>query len=139
MSEAERNEIKVGDKIVYYGQGLVFGVFEAVALVESEFKGWQKPYPFQVKLKLIALAEKGLLARPLESKILMQKSADCSANLAELGEKALIDHETGTWVVYVFWNNCKCGWIKKYEKYRQENKYPKTGGRLEINPKTERK
>ena len=57
----------------------------------------------------------------------------------ECGEKALIDHETGTWVVYVFWNNCKCGWIKKYEKYRQENKYPKTGGRLEINPKTERK
>ena len=85
ISPTEQQKIKIGDGIVYFGQGLVFGAFEAIALVENEFK-WKKPYPFQVKLKPIAIAKGGLIAKPLESKILLQKSAGGSSNLVELTE-----------------------------------------------------
>ena len=84
VSEAERNKIKLGDKIVYYGNKMVFGLFEAIALPENEFRGWQKPYPYQVKLKQITLPKNELIAKPLESKILFQKSNDGSSNLVEL-------------------------------------------------------
>ena len=87
ISPTEQQRIKVSDGVVYFGQGLVFGIFEAIALVENEFKGWAKPYPFQVKLKQIVIAEKGLIAKPLESKILLQKSAGGSPNILELNEK----------------------------------------------------
>ncbi len=86
VSETERNKISTDDKIVYLGQGIVFGIFEAVELVENEFKGWKKPYHFQVKLKPIVLSEKGLVAKQLESKILLQKSESGSPNLLELNE-----------------------------------------------------
>ncbi len=82
--ESERDKISVGDKIVYFGQSLVFGVFEAMALPNDEFRSWKKPYPFQVKLAPIALAQGGLIAKPLESKVLLQKSAGGSPNLLEL-------------------------------------------------------
>ncbi|MDO8647064.1 MAG: hypothetical protein Q7R70_01450 [Candidatus Diapherotrites archaeon] len=86
ISENERNKIAIGDSVVYFGQGLVFGLFEAISLPENEFKGWQKQYPFQVKLKPILLAKGGLKAKVLESKILLQKSAGSSGNLIELSE-----------------------------------------------------
>lgn len=86
ISESERDKIQIGDRIVYFGQGLVFGLFEAMELPESEFKGWQKQYPFQVKLKQILSAKGGLKAKVLESKILLQKSVDGSGNLVELTE-----------------------------------------------------
>ena len=86
ISESERNKIAIGDRIVYFGQSLVFGLFEAISLPENEFKGWQKPYPFQVKLKLILMAKGGLKAKVLESKILLQKSAGSSGNLIEISE-----------------------------------------------------
>ena len=82
-SETERDKINIGDKIAYYGQGIIFGIFEAIALVENEFK-WKKPYIFQVKLKPIAIAEGGLMAKPIESKILLQKSNGGSSNLLEI-------------------------------------------------------
>ena len=87
ISEAERNRIAIGDRIVYFGQGLVFGIFEAVALPVDEFKGWKKSYPFQVKLKSVAIAQGGLIAKPLEGKILLQKSFGGSPNLLELNEQ----------------------------------------------------
>ena len=86
ISEAERNKIKLGDKIVYYGNKMVFGLFEAIALPENEFRGWQKPYPYQVKLKQIALPKNELIAKLLESKILLQKLNGGSTNLVELTE-----------------------------------------------------
>ena len=90
VSEAERDKIKVGDGIVYYGQGLVFGVFEAVALVENEFKNWQKKYPFQVRLKPFQIPnnppKQGIVAKVMENKILLQKSEGGSPNLIELSE-----------------------------------------------------
>ncbi|MEM4363933.1 MAG: hypothetical protein QXU92_03675 [Candidatus Diapherotrites archaeon] len=87
VSQHERDKIQVGDKIIYFGQGLVFGLFEATALVENEFNGWVKKYPFQVKLKPIAITTKGLIAKPLESKILLQKMNGGSPNLVELTEQ----------------------------------------------------
>ena len=86
ISEAERNKIKVGDKIAYFVNGIIFGLFEATALPDNEFKGWQKPYKYQVKLNAVAITKTGLLAKPLESKILMQKSSGGSSNLVELSE-----------------------------------------------------
>ena len=85
-TQSERDKIKVGDKVVYFGQGIVFGIFEAAMLVEDEFNGWGKKYPFQVKLKRVALATGGLVVKQLESKILLQKSDGGSPNLLELSE-----------------------------------------------------
>ena len=87
VSEAERDRIAIGDRIVYFGQSLVFGIFEAVALPVDEFRGWKKSYPFQVKLKPIVLAQGGLIAKLLESKIVLQKSSGGSPNLLELNEQ----------------------------------------------------
>jgi len=89
ISETERNKINVGDKIAYYGQGIVFGTFEVDALVENEFK-WKKQYHFQVKLIPLTLAKGGLLAKPIESKILLQKSKGGSLNLLEINESEFI-------------------------------------------------
>lgn len=86
INENERNKIQTGDKIVYFGNSIVFGLFEAIALVENEFKNWEKSYRFQVKLKPIAITKTGLLAKPLESKILLQKSQGGSPNLVEISE-----------------------------------------------------
>ena len=86
VSEAEWDRIAVGDRIVYFGQSLVFGIFEAIAKPSDEFKGWKKSYPFQVKLKSITIAQGGLIAKHLESKILLQKSSGGSPNLLELNE-----------------------------------------------------
>ena len=87
ISEAERDRIAIGDRIVYFGQSLVFGIFEAVALPVDEFRGWKKSYPSQVKLKPIVLAQGGLIAKLLESKIVLQKSSGGSPNLLELNEQ----------------------------------------------------
>jgi len=86
VSEAERNKIKIGDKIVYFGQGIVFGLFQAITLPDEEFKGWKKAYPFQVKLKAIVISSNGLVAKVLQDKILFQKSQSGSSNLVELSE-----------------------------------------------------
>ncbi len=85
-SPSDQEKVIVGDMIVYFGQNLVLGVFEAVALVKNEFNGWGKKYPYQVKLKLIAIAKGGLIAKNLESKILMQKSEGGSPTIVELTE-----------------------------------------------------
>ncbi len=90
ISEAERDKIAVGDRIVYFGQGLVFGVFEAVALVEKEFTGWDKKYPFQVKIKPLPIPNnpvpKGIIAKALQSKIGLAKMEGKSSNLVELAK-----------------------------------------------------
>jgi len=86
VSESERNKIKLGDKIVYYGNKMIFGLFEAIALPENEFRDWQKPYVYQVKLKQITIPKSELMAKPIESKILIQKSNGGSSNLVELTE-----------------------------------------------------
>jgi len=90
MNPAERDKVSVGDRVVYYGNGLVFGVFEVVALVDNEFKGWQKAYPFQLKIKPLEIPNNpikgGILAKPLADKISLQKAYGGSPNLVELTE-----------------------------------------------------
>lgn len=90
VAKEERDKIAVGDGIVYFGQGLVFGVFEAATLIENEFTGWKRNYSFQVKLKPITVSEGGLAAKPLEDKILLQKSSGGSSNLVELSETEFV-------------------------------------------------
>ena len=74
MSEEERDQISVGDIVVYFGQGIVFGVFEAIELVNDEFNGWKKKYPYQVKLKPVLLSPKGLIAKQLQDKFTLLKN-----------------------------------------------------------------
>ena len=87
VAKEERDKITVGDGIVYFGQGLVFGVFEAAELVDGEFTAWKRGYPFQIKLKPIAISEEGVAAKPLEDKIQVQKAQGGSPNLLGLNEK----------------------------------------------------
>jgi hypothetical protein len=89
-SESVRNRISIEDKIVYFGQGIVFGLFEVISLPNNEFKGWKKDYPYQVKLKPIILSQRGLYAKPLESKILMHKAEERNSDLVELTKDEFI-------------------------------------------------
>ena len=86
MSEEERDQISVGDIVVYFGQGIVFGIFEAIDLVNDEFNGWKKKYPYQVKLKPVLLSPKGLIVKQLSDKFLMLKEDNNYKNLVELTE-----------------------------------------------------
>jgi len=73
MCKEERDLISPGDIIVYYGQGVVFGIFEAEKLVNDEFNNWKKKYPYQVKLKPVLLSPKGLVAKQLADKFTLLK------------------------------------------------------------------
>lgn len=86
MSEEERDQISVGDKVVYFGQGIVFGVFEAIELVNDEFNGWKKKYPYQIKLKEIMVINNGVLARQLQDKFKILKEDNKYNNLVELSD-----------------------------------------------------
>lgn len=84
IDESERDLVKIGDIIVYFGQGIVFGIFEADSLVNNEFNGWKKRYPFQIKLKPILLSNKGILAKQLSEKFLLLREENKYKNLVEL-------------------------------------------------------
>ncbi len=86
MSEEERNLISSGDIIVYFGQGIVFGIFEAEKLVNDEFNNWKKKYSYQVKLKSVLLSQKGLIAKQLQDKFTLLKEDGKYQNLVELSE-----------------------------------------------------
>jgi len=87
MCEEERDLITPGDIIVYYGQGIVFGIFEAEKLVNDEFNNWKKKYPYQVKLKPVLLSQKGLVAKQLQDKFTLLKEDNRYQNLVELTEE----------------------------------------------------
>lgn len=82
----DQERINIDDKIIYYGQGLVFGIFEATEHCYNEFRKWERNYPHQVKLKPIVIAKGGLMAKPLQDKIQAQKAQGGSSNLVELSE-----------------------------------------------------
>ncbi len=86
ISEEERDLISPGDIIVYYGQGIVFGIFKAEKLVNDEFNNWKKKYPYQVKLKPVLLSPKGLIAKQLQDKFTLLKEDNKYQNLVELTE-----------------------------------------------------
>lgn len=89
VKPAERDKISVSDKIVYFGNGLVFGVFEVIKKVDNEFNEWERSYPFQIKIKPLEISNnptKGINARVLQDKIGIQKAKGSSPNLVELTE-----------------------------------------------------
>ncbi len=79
-SEQERSPISAGDRIIYFCNGLIVGVFEAGKTVESEFSGL-KERQFQVKLRKILVPENGLVASPLHYRTRLQPHAPLSPSL----------------------------------------------------------
>ena len=90
-SDFEQMKIHPLDKIVYFGDGLVLGLFEAVELVKNEFNGWKGHYPYQIRIKLLEIPNnppKGELQIDwLKTKFMLRKDAGGSANLMPLTEK----------------------------------------------------
>jgi len=74
INKDERDLISIGDLVVYFGQGVVFGIFEVIDLVDDEFNGWKKKYPYQAKLKPMLLSSKGLIAKQLQDKFTLLKN-----------------------------------------------------------------
>lgn len=89
--EFDQKRIHPFDKIVYYGDGFVLGLFEAVALVKDEFNGWNKRYSYQVRIKSLALPNNppkgGLRADGLKTKIFVAMHEGHSGSLLALTEK----------------------------------------------------
>lgn len=84
INKDERDLISIGDLVVYFGQGVVFGIFEVIDLVDDEFNGWKKKYPYQAKLKPVLLSSKGLIAKQLQEKFILLKEDQEYQNLVEL-------------------------------------------------------
>ena len=83
--------------MVYFGDGLVLGLFKAEALVQNEFKGWKKPYPFQVRLTVLDIPNNppkgGVKSDWLKATIQETRDKGGSPNLLPLSKK---DFETIT-------------------------------------------
>ena len=45
-----------------------------IDLVDDEFNGWKKKYPYQAKLKPMLLSSKGLIAKQLQDKFTLLKN-----------------------------------------------------------------
>lgn len=82
----ERDKIIVNDDIVYYGQGLVFGIFKAVKLIDNEFNDWDKKYPYQVKIEPVVINKNGVSLKYLQQKIQIQRTGGASSNLVKLND-----------------------------------------------------
>ncbi len=76
----------MNDDIVYYGQGVVFGLFKVLKPVDKEFNGWDKNYPFQIKIEPVIVVKEGVSAKSLQKKIQMQKTIGASLNLVRLSD-----------------------------------------------------
>jgi hypothetical protein len=90
-AEFEQMKIHPSDKIIYFGDGFVLGLFEAVELVKDAFEGWNKPYRYQVRIKPLELPNNppkdGLQVDWLKTKFMLSKDGGGSANLMPLTEK----------------------------------------------------
>ena len=85
-TEKERSLLFKGIKLVYFGNGLVAGIFEAAGFAENEFRGWPEERPFQVKLMPVHIPEQDLIAKPLRYKVQLEqpvKGATCIYLLSE--------------------------------------------------------
>ena len=87
VNQIERDIVNIDDIIVYFGQGVIFGIFKAISKPDNEFTSWKKPYPFQIKLEPILLCEKGLGARQLQDRFKLMKSDNTYSNIIELTEQ----------------------------------------------------
>ncbi|HLC79469.1 MAG TPA: hypothetical protein VJG83_03480 [archaeon] len=86
-SEMEMKIISLGDRVVYFSEGLIAGIFEAESFCKNEFSGWQKELPFQIKLRPLLVPEKDFIARPLKYKVQLEKSIPPSSSLYKLSEQ----------------------------------------------------
>ena len=86
-SEKERGLVCAGDKIVYCGNGLVAGIFEAGESIENAFSGWKEPLPFQIRLRRLFVPDVDLVAKPLRYKTQLEKPFSGSGNLYRLSEQ----------------------------------------------------
>ena len=84
-TRTERATVALGDRIIYFCNGLVVGVFGAGKFVENESAGLRQK-PFQIRLKEIALPQHGLVAGPLHYKTSLQKHVQGSPTLWEISE-----------------------------------------------------
>ena len=44
VNQEERDIVNIDDIIVYFGQGVVFGIFKAIEKPDNAFTSWKKPY-----------------------------------------------------------------------------------------------
>jgi len=84
-SAQELEPVSDGDKIIYFCNGLILGIFEAEKIAGAGFAAL-KGKPYQVKLQKILIPQKGLVASPLHYKISLQKHAKGSPTLWEISE-----------------------------------------------------
>ena len=93
--EFEQKKIQPSDKIIYFGDGFVLGLFEAVELVKDKFNGWNKKYPYQVRIRQLELPNNppkdGLQVDWLKTKFMLKKDEGGSANPMPLTEKEFED------------------------------------------------
>lgn len=82
----ERDKIKNDDIVVYYGQGIIFGVFKVIGSVEREFDGWDKVYPFQIKIAPILVSKNGLSAKVIQYRLHDQRMLGGSSNLMKISD-----------------------------------------------------
>ncbi len=87
IDKNERDLVNLDDIIVYYGQGVIFGTFKVIKKVDDEFTSWKKPYPYQIKLSLLFLSNKGLGARSLQERFKIAKEDHTYSNIIELSEE----------------------------------------------------
>jgi hypothetical protein len=93
--EFEQKKIHPSDRIVYFGDGFVLGLFEAVELVEDKFYGWNQRYRYQVRIKLLDLpnnpAKGGLPLEWLKTKFMLARHEGGSGSIMALTEKEFED------------------------------------------------
>jgi len=87
VNQKERDIVNLDDIIVYFGQGVIFGIFKAIGKPDNEFTSWKKPYPFQIKLEPVLLVPRGLGARQLQDRFKLMKSDNTYSNIIELTEE----------------------------------------------------
>ena len=86
-SKEEFSALSLGDRIVYSGNGLVAGIFEAEGFAGNEYSGWQSSRPFQVRLKPLNIPQVDLVAKPLRYKVRLEKPFAGKGSLYRLSEQ----------------------------------------------------
>ncbi len=86
INKDERDLIHIDANIIYYGQGVIFGLFKVIDLVNNEFNGWKKAYPYQIKISSIMVSERGLVAKQFQERFMLLREDNEYQNLIKLTE-----------------------------------------------------
>lgn len=78
------------DKIVYFGDGFILGVFTADELCENVFDGWHKNYPYQVRTKPLPIPnnpiKQGIRCEQFKARLQILRMEGKSWNILQLTE-----------------------------------------------------